>query len=418
MGNEDKPTGVNPRYLVILAVTAATILVVGAILRPATDVPSAPATMPEGELLRLAQVSQRRSLEAEITYFRSVATNLGMSVVRLQGHDASGVVWTEGRVVSAGGAVSDLDRLGPHPTSKPGSPRPRSIVAVQTAPPDAVAATRAVTPPAVGDWVLAIWQGSDRRAVVPGNYVGTTAVSCGVLPAQEVVTTVPLSTRMAGAGLFDLGGALIGVVLPCDDRLAAVTPGTVDAMLLEAATLEGRLRDLFGLQVDRLAEAEAAHLDAPSGALVRVVWSGGTADRSGLWPGDVITRLDATDVTGPADLAPLVSMSDEAAPRLTVQRRGAPVSLVLLTMTSPAPEPAGPSGLAFESAQPGLGITTVAPGSPAARAGLRPGDRLLRVDQQDVRTADQVRRLLSTGPAERALIEFARGDRRSAVLLH
>jgi S1-C subfamily serine protease len=404
---------------VILAVVAAAILVTGALLRPRTDVPGAPATMPEGELLRLAQVSQRRSLEAEIAYFRLVATNVGPSVLRVTGRDTSGVVWTGGRVVTAGGAARDLARSGAEPLfPHAATPRPRPIVAVQTAPPEAIAATRAESAPGVGDWVLAIWQGVERRAVVPGNYVGTTAVNCGGLPAQEVVTTVPLSARMAGAGLFDLGGSLIGIVLPCDDRLAAITPETVDAMLIEAGTLEGRLRDLFGMQIERLAQAEAAHVGVESGALVRTIWTGGAADRSGLRPGDVIVGLGSEPVTGRADLAPLGALADEMPSSLVVHRNGARLTLPILTMTSLAAEATGPAGMAFDVTAPGLHLGAVAPGSPAGRAGLQAGDRLLRVDGQTVSSEEQVARLLSSDPADRAIVEFARGDRRSCVLLH
>ena len=36
---------------------------------------------------------------------------------------------------------------------------------------------------------------------------------------------------MAGGGLFDLDGSLIGGVLPCDDRFAALSVGSVNSML-------------------------------------------------------------------------------------------------------------------------------------------------------------------------------------------
>jgi hypothetical protein len=407
--------GVNPRYVFVLALAAAAILVVGALLRPRIDGPRAPATMPEGELLRLAQLSQRRSLETEVTYFRTVATNISTSVVYLQSLGRSGVVWTEGRTVTARAGAREPG-LAADGDGQAGIHGSGPIVAVQTSPPEGVTVTRAAGPPGVGDWVLAIWQTPEHRAVVPGHHVGTSAVSCGTLPAQEVLTTVPLSGRMAGAGLFDLAGGLIAVVLRCDERLAAVTPETVDAMLAEARTLEGRLRDLYGLQVAALSQAEAAHLGAGSGALVRAIWTGGAADRIGLLPGDVVVAVGTTPVDGPQDLAPLVA-GDDQPPDVTVHRRSGRTSLPLSTAGTPEQRGAGPAGLAFERAAPGVRVEAVAAGSPAADAGLQPGDRILRINQQPVTAPEQIARLMS-GAGDRAFVDVARGDRRLGVLVH
>jgi membrane-associated protease RseP (regulator of RpoE activity) len=60
-------------------------------------------------------------------------------------------------------------------------------------------------------------------------------------------------------------------------------------------------------------------------------------------------------------------------------------------------------------------IDAVRPGSREQRAGLQPGDQLLRLDQVEPRTLDQVkRRLRAPTPV---LAEIARGRRRLAMLV-
>jgi S1-C subfamily serine protease len=47
-----------------------------------------------------------------------------------------------------------------------------------------------------------------------------------------------------------------------------------------------------------------------------------------------------------------------------------------------------------QSGQAGLQITGVAPGSPAAKAGFKPGDVILKINRQPVKTLDDLRRAL------------------------
>jgi membrane-associated protease RseP (regulator of RpoE activity) len=74
-------------------------------------------------------------------------------------------------------------------------------------------------------------------------------------------------------------------------------------------------------------------------------------------------------------------------------------------------------GLFIEPASPAFRIDRVAPESPAARAGVRPGDELLRINHVEPRTRAQVERALKRSTAGPTLLEIARGTRRIAILI-
>ncbi len=57
----------------------------------------------------------------------------------------------------------------------------------------------------------------------------------------------------------------------------------------------------------------------------------------------------------------------------------------------------------------GAGVSAVVAGGPAARAGLRPGDRLLKVGAEGVASLDDLRRALETHkPGDRLTLEVQR----------
>ncbi len=83
-------------------------------------------------------------------------------------------------------------------------------------------------------------------------------------------------------------------------------------------------------------------------------------------------------------------------------------------------EPRGYLGVAIEPADDGVRITQVFPDSPAAKAGLRVGDRITAVDDRDVRTPDElVETIASRRPGRPVTLAYRRGDasRTASVVL-
>ncbi len=416
---------VRPKYILILALSAAAILIIGSLVRPAPNPASGTqAPIPDTELARLAQVGQRRSIETQTAYLATLASNVAPGLVRVPDLETTGLVWSSGLVATARTRPRVSD--GVTVTTAGGDLRADSIAQSPHLPlaglrvtttPELSVVTPATGLPQPGDWTLVVWRTDDQRAFAPATFIGTTPTTCGLAPALEVVTTLTATRAMAGGGLFDLDGGLLGMVLPCDDRLAVIATQSVQVMLDGAQTLTARLLDRYGLFAESPSPEESAHLHATTGVLVREVWQGSIAARAGLTPGDVIEAIDGTAVGTPDDLAPLANEAHEAPFALTVQRGTTRTSVPLPPHAAAAEPVPATTGLVLDTVAEGLLIDAVVAGSPAARAGIRPGDRLLRIDRREPRSRADAARLLSAGPASPVFVELQRGARRWGALL-
>lgn len=428
----------NRRYIVTLAVAAAAILVLGVLLRPApvADEPLPPPPS-QAELSRLTRITQRRSLEAMKDYFSAVATDADRSVVRLRMLGRSGVVWAPGQVVTA-----RLEQRFPPTTTVSGDEGELGVPLAAGAPHLPVALLdvpetgefvpvrrRPIENLDPGAWTVFV---TDRHGAgfSPATYVEIAEVQCEGRRVRDVVTSVALGPELAGAGLFDLDNNLLAVVLPCGPRFVAVTAEDVAALAEEAATVRSRIAQRYGMTLDAVTSEETGHLGVPFGLFVRDVWNGELADAIGLRPGDVVISINAELILEVDQLAPLIDGSTRGADpadgdeleffELGVVRDGD--TLVLNLPMDPlafvALDAAGPDGgLVWDDPGRGYRLDDVRPGTAAARAGLRPGDRLLRIDGAVPDTLDAVRDALSADRDTPVLLELERGARRTAVLL-
>ena len=415
----------NRKYIAILAGVSASILIAGALLRPAPDATTSAAPPPpsETDLLRLTRLSQRRSLDSMAAYFGYVADGAARSLAFVPDSGATGVVWSERLVVTP-----PLDPASRDATTVIAEGAPYSAQVEIRGPQLPLAALgvadaltlaplpRAETPPLGGDWLIAVWQTATGRAFAAGTLLSVEPASCERRPVRETLTSLTLTGAMSGGALVDADGQLVAIVLPCDGRVAALLPEDVDAMLEDARSLDGRLLAAWGFRADPLTADEAAFFKVADGVIVREVWNGFAADRSGLRPGDILRAIDGQPVE---TLESLHALADTDAAVLTVARgrRSAAVPLARGEADPPAsPDAAPPLGFVWTSPGPGYPIESVVSGSAAAQAGVRRGDVLLRIDHAEPRNMAHVRRLLSAGRAA-AFVELQRGERRWGVLL-
>lgn len=417
----------NPKYVAILAGVSAAILIVGALLRPTSDATTSAAPPPpsDTDLLRLARMSQRRSLDNITAYFSNVADGAARSLAFVPEADATGVVWSERTIVAPPIGLAPPSAATAIVTGVAYSARAQvdgpqlPLVALETADTGALTPLpRGEAPPQAGDWLLAVWQTASGRSFASGTFLETAPATCERLPVREILTSMMLTRTMSGGAIVDADGGLLAMVLPCDGRLAAVSPGDVDAMLEAGRSLEGRVLAAWGLRADRLTAEEAAFFKMADGVIVREVWNGLPADRAGLRPGDI---LRAIGEWRPIDTLESLQALVEADQAMLSVARGSRTLTVPLTrgaIASPdATNAAPPLGLLWPSPAPGYPIESVLAGSAAARAGIRRGDVLLRVDHVEPKTLAHVQRLLPDERSSPAFVELQRGDRRWGVLL-
>jgi serine protease Do len=167
-------------------------------------------------------------------------------------------------------------------------------------------------------------------------------------------------------------------------------------------------------------------LDSRDGALVSDVIPDGPASKAGIQRGDVITGLDGKPVKHSRELPLMVAAKPIGhTVMLEVMRQGRKLSLQAVTEEmadekNAAPEPQidiGPTlGLALQTLTSqiarsyglertqGLLVVQVVPGSPAADAGLQPGDIIVEADQVPVADLAALRRVLEKEGSEGILL--------------
>jgi len=425
----DVPKHRNPRYVAILALAACLILIGGWLAQP-RDIPESPPPLPsDTELAQLARRAERRSLDSMSNYFAESAGQVGSSVVYIPGARTSGIVWNAGLIVTAplrsgafeAVAVATKAAEGRAQTTVWGPHLPLTAVQSTGDLSGLVPARRLESPARPGEWVVAVWRTDREPAFAPGYFLQSAPVTCGVVAAREVVSSVALTRAMAGGGLFDIDGNLRAVILPCNDRFTAIAAPSIESMLRDAVRLDQRVLALYGLAVGALTDDEKTYFKASEGVIVREVWTDSLGDGAGLMPGDIVDALGGKAVVQLEDLGALATPVDQQPVKVTVRRGSKTLTITLQTGRDAIPEgaPAATTdaGLVWASPQEPYTIDRVLPNSRAAMAGIEPGDRLVRIDHAQPRSLAQVRRLLAGDRRAPVYLEIDRDGRRLGVLV-
>jgi serine protease Do len=305
-----------------------------------------------------------------------------------------------------------------------------------------------------GDWVMAI-----------GNPFGLAhTVSVGVISALErpfesvtdrntpvLQTDAAINPGNSGGPLLNARGEVIGIntAIYSDPRQGgnigigfAIPSNTVRELLPQLRS--GKVtRGLIGVRVGPVQRDAVDELGLKNrdGALVASVSRGGPAAKAGVLPGDVIVAFNGQPVKDSDQLPRLVTATKPGSTvPLRVVRAGQERTLTLTVgevdldsengaRTSrntrgaePEPETSSGFGMTVSNVTPevarqlrleetrGVVIVAVEPGSPAARAGLRPGDVIRQVSRTDVNTAAEAQRELAKIPSRgTALLLILRG---------
>ncbi|ARU06625.1 serine peptidase [Comamonas serinivorans] len=269
----------------------------------------------------------------------------------------------------------------------------------------------------VGEWVMAI-----------GSPFGLdNSVTAGIVSARQrdtgdylpfIQTDVAINPGNSGGPLINLRGEVIGVNSQIYSRSGGFMGISFAIPIDEASRVAEQLRTTgkvtrgrIGVQIDAVTEdvAEAIGLGKARGALVRRIEPGSPAAKAGLEPGDVIVKLNQTDIERVNDLPRLVgALKPGSSATLSIVRRGQAKALPIQIAAVEPDKPAQPAGGKASEAQParqllGFGVSNMTDAQrrelgvrggvlveratgQAATAGAKAGDVVLAVDNKDVQS--------------------------------
>ena len=299
----------------------------------------------------------------------------------------------------------------------------------------------------VGEWVLAIGSpfGFDHSATA-----GIVSAKGRSLPSDNYVpfiqTDVAINPGNSGGPLFNLAGEVVGVNSQIFSRtggfmgLSFAIPIDVAMGVVEQLKTQGKVsRGWLGVQIQDVTRelAESFGMKKPEGALVAKVLPGSPAEAAGIQPGDIIEAFNGQEIVTSSALPPMVGATKiEESSTLRVLRQGKTIEVKVKIGALPDEDPLRQPGVTEEGSggilprlnlkatnpteqqrtQMGLPktggalVTSVKPGA-ALDAGIRPGDVIQRVQDQDIRDAGHLEELVKTLPKDKtvALLVFRRG---------
>ena len=266
----------------------------------------------------------------------------------------------------------------------------------------------------VGEWVIAIGSPFGLENTVTAGIVSAKQRDTGeYLPFIQ--TDVAINPGNSGGPLINMRGEVVGINSQIYSRSGGYMGISFSIPMDEAMRVSDQIRmqghvtrGRVGVQIDQVSPevAESLGLGKARGALVRMVESGGPAEKAGLQAGDIIVQFDGKPIDKASDLPRMVGNTRPGTQAdMLVFRRGAQRKLTVTVGELPADKVQAAARSGDESAQSsnalGLtvtnlsadqkkmlrvdgGVRVTAVQGAGAQAGLREGDVVLGVGNRQV----------------------------------
>ena len=300
----------------------------------------------------------------------------------------------------------------------------------------------------VGDWVIAIGNPFGLGSTVTAGIVSARNRDIAAGPYDDFIQTdAPINRGNSGGPLFDMDGAVVGVnsaiFSPSGGSVGigfAIPSNMVRDVIGQLEKYGATRRGWLGVRVQNLTDdiAEGMGITGASGALVANVSAGGPAARAGIQSGDVIVAFDGKPVPDsralPREVADAAvgktvnvdilrggkrqtvhavvakleddDADDKAAPAAPPPKPNAKMSKLGLSLG--ALDDAARTKFHLPKETSGVVVTDIDPDGPAADKNFRPGDVIVQVQNQSVRSPDDVTKLVD---------DNARAGKKVALLL-
>ncbi|WP_313953116.1 DegQ family serine endoprotease [Accumulibacter sp.] len=284
----------------------------------------------------------------------------------------------------------------------------------------------------VGEWVVAIgapfgFENSVTAGIVSAK--GRSLASDSYVPFIQ--TDVAVNPGNSGGPLINLNGEVIGINSQIYSRnggyqgISFAIPIDVAMNIQEQLLNDGKVsHGRIGVTIQEVSQslAKSFGLKSSAGALVSSVEKGSPAAAGGLEPGDIILKLNGTEIGSSSELPPVVAaLKPGTQVKLQIWRKGGTRDIALSVGEIPTPALAANGTEQVDHSRLGLALRPLTPqerqqadspgglmvdsvSGPAARAGIRPGDIVLSLNGQAVNNVKELRALLDKSGGMVALL--------------
>ncbi|MGG5818640.1 Do family serine endopeptidase [Falsiroseomonas sp. HW251] len=284
-----------------------------------------------------------------------------------------------------------------------------------------------------GDWVIAVGNPFGLGGSVTAGIVSARGRDIGAGPYDDFLQVdAPINRGNSGGPLFAANGDVVGVntaiFSPSGGSVGIgfAIPSNMVRQVVAQLKENGRVeRGFLGASTQPLtpALAQAMHLNGANGALVASVEADSPAAKAGLQAGDVVTAVGGRAVSSPRDLARAIGdQRPGSTVALDVRREGQHRELrVTLAAVQDGAERGAAQEQAAERGKIGIAlapindatrqalrlpqgatgavVAEVRPDSPAAEAGLKPGDIITSVGASEVKDPEAAARAIREATA-------------------
>jgi serine protease Do len=283
----------------------------------------------------------------------------------------------------------------------------------------------------VGDWVLAIGNPFGLGGSVTAGILSARAREINAGPYDDFLQTdAAINRGNSGGPMFNMAGDVIGIntaiYSPSGGSIGIgfAIPANLAKPVVDQLREFGRARrGWLGVNIQSVTDeiAESLGLDKPKGALIASVRDGGPAQVAGIQAGDVVLTFDGKDVMDMRHLPRIVAETPiDKSVKVKVWRKrkehvfdvkvgelneddqqaaaspkqtpppdvAGAVKALGLSLANLTPELRERFSLAEDSA--GVVVTDVAADSPASEKGMRAGDLIVEVAQEEVKNPNQI----------------------------
>jgi serine protease Do len=303
----------------------------------------------------------------------------------------------------------------------------------------------------IGDWVIAIGNPFGLGGTVTAGIVSARQRDINAGPYDDFIQTdAAINRGNSGGPMFNLAGEVIGInsaiFSPSGGSIGIgfAIPSALAKNIVKQLRDQGTVRrGWLGVRIQNVTDelAEGLRLDRARGALVASVSPGGPAEASGLQQGDVVLEFNGRPVPKYRNLSRMVAETPVGEDvEVVVWRKGKEVTLEVrlgeledsqvaaLTVETGPTETSDVEALGLKLATitpelrqrfqldektDGVVITEVTEGGNAAEKHLSPGDVIVEIDLEEVRSpsdvADKVEKAKDEGYRVVTLLVYRQG---------